>query len=99
MCGISLTDCSLGTIAYMNAVLILRGRSRRCITMPQPESTHLPAPPSIHAIVAIALALLTITLYMREKYPLEATSLLILTTVLLWFAVYQIQYEGGGGRA
>ena len=67
--------------------------------MPQPESTHLPAPPSIHAIVAIALALLTITLYMREKYPLEATSLLILTTVLLWFEVYPIEYAGARVRA
>jgi di/tricarboxylate transporter len=59
----------------------------------------LPAPPNIHAVIAIVLALAAITLYMREKYPIEVTSLLILTTIILWFEFYPIEYEGARVRA
>jgi di/tricarboxylate transporter len=54
---------------------------------------------SLHAFVAIALALFAIFLYTREKIALEASSLLILCIVLVWFELYPIEYEGERVRA
>jgi di/tricarboxylate transporter len=63
------------------------------------DRIHLPAPPSVHAVIAIALALTAIFLYTRDKYPIEASSLLILIAILLWFELYPIYYEGARVRA
>ena len=54
----------------------------------------MPPPPSVHAIVAIALALLAVYLFTRERYQLEATSLLVLMVILLWVALFQIDEDG-----
>jgi di/tricarboxylate transporter len=59
----------------------------------------LPDLPSLHAIVAIVLALFAIFLYTRERIPLEASSLLILCIVLIWFELYPIEFEGARIRA
>lgn len=45
----------------------------------------MPSPPGIDALVAIGVVLLTIFLFTREKYPLEASSLFVLCLLLLWF--------------
>ena len=50
----------------------------------------MPTPPSPHAAFAIALALLAIFLFTRERYLLEATSLFIVCIVLLWFELFPI---------
>lgn len=61
--------------------------------------TSLPPLPSIHALVAIGLALVAIFLYTRDKYPIESSSLLILIVILLWFEFYSIDLEGERVRA
>ena len=48
----------------------------------------MPAPPGIDALVAIAFVLVAIFLFTREKYPLEASSLLVLCLLLLWFELF-----------
>jgi di/tricarboxylate transporter len=47
-------------------------------------------PPSPHAAFALALTVLAVFLYTRERYLLEATSLLIVCVVLLWFELFPI---------
>jgi di/tricarboxylate transporter len=59
----------------------------------------LPAPPSLHAIAAIVLALFAVFLFTREKLRLETTSLWILIVVLVWFELFTIEYEGARVRA
>ena len=59
----------------------------------------MPAPPSVHALIAIALALTAIVLYTRGKHPLEASSLFIFIVTLLWFEFATIEYEGTRVRA
>jgi di/tricarboxylate transporter len=53
----------------------------------------VPTPPSIHAVFAIALALFAIFLFTREKYLLEASCLLILIVILVWFEMFPIELE------
>ena len=57
----------------------------------------MPAPPSVHAVAAIAVALLAIFLFTRERYLLEASSLLILCIVLLWFELFPLPDGKGIG--
>jgi len=59
----------------------------------------LPAPPSLHAIAAIVLALFAVFLFTREKLRLETTSLWILIVVLVWFELFTVEYEGARVRA
>ncbi|MBN1239749.1 MAG: SLC13 family permease [Gammaproteobacteria bacterium] len=54
----------------------------------------MPTPPSIHAVFAIALALFAIFLFTREKYLLEASSLLVLIVILIWFELFPIGGDG-----
>ncbi|MFO7287685.1 MAG: SLC13 family permease [Gammaproteobacteria bacterium] len=48
----------------------------------------MPSPPGIDALVAIGVVLFAIFLFTREKYPLEASSLLVLCLLLLWFELF-----------
>jgi len=51
----------------------------------------------VHAVAAIAVALLAIFLFTRERYLLEASSLLILCIVLLWFELFPLPDGKGIG--
>ncbi|HSD68738.1 MAG TPA: SLC13 family permease, partial [Woeseiaceae bacterium] len=54
----------------------------------------MPPAPDPHALFAIALALIAIVLYTREKIPLESSSLLILLVLLIWFESSDIEHHG-----
>lgn len=54
----------------------------------------MPPAPDPHALLAIALALIAIFLYTREKIPLESSSLLILLVLLVWFETSAIYHDG-----
>jgi di/tricarboxylate transporter len=59
----------------------------------------LPAPPSLHAIAAILLALFAVFLFTREKIRLESSSLFVLIVVLVWFEFFTIEHNGARVRA
>jgi di/tricarboxylate transporter len=59
----------------------------------------LPAPPSLHAIAAILLALFAVFLFTREKIRLESSSLFVLIVVLVWFELFTIEHNGARVRA
>lgn len=50
--------------------------------------------PGPHAYVAIALACVAIFLYTRQKLRIESSSFLILITILAWFELFNIEYQG-----
>jgi di/tricarboxylate transporter len=51
-------------------------------------------PPDINAFIALALVVVAIFLFTREKLLLETSSLLIFTFVLLWFYVVPMELNG-----
>lgn len=59
----------------------------------------MPAPPSLHAIAAILLALFAVFLFTREKIRLESSSLFVLIVVLVWFELFTIEHNGARVRA
>lgn len=59
----------------------------------------MPELPNVHAVFAIALALLAILLYTREKLALESASFFILAVIVVWFELWTIEYEGSRVRA
>lgn len=58
----------------------------------------MPAPPSISALIAIALVLFAVFMFTRDRYPLEATSLLVICLLLLWLELLPLAPEGLGAR-
>ncbi|MGH2567656.1 MAG: SLC13 family permease, partial [Bacteroidota bacterium] len=59
----------------------------------------MPAPPSPHTVVAIALVLVAIYLFTREARELESSSLFVLIAVVIWFELFVIEFEGARVRA
>ena len=55
--------------------------------------------PDPNALLAIALALGAIVLYTRERMPLELSSLIVLTIVLVWCELSVIELDGERVRA
>lgn len=53
-----------------------------------------PLPPNPHALAVLALALLALLLFTREKLPLETSSLLILASLALGFELFPFQVDG-----
>lgn len=59
----------------------------------------MPVTPDPNAVGAIVLALAAIYLFTRDGRALEASSLLILITILIWFELVPIEFEGTRVRA
>lgn len=59
----------------------------------------MPELPTIHVLFAIGVALVAIALYTRQKIPIEASSLLILCIVMVWFELNVIERDGARVRA
>ncbi len=54
----------------------------------------MPALPDMHGIAALALTLLALFLFTRDKIPLETSSLLILIVLVVGFEVFPYEREG-----
>ena len=54
----------------------------------------LPPPPNIHATAVLALTLLALILFTREKIPLESSSFLVLLCLTVGFEIFPFQSEG-----
>jgi di/tricarboxylate transporter len=59
----------------------------------------VPAPPSPHAVAAIALTLVAVYLFTRERFPLESSALFVLIVISVWFELFMIDYDGERLRA
>ncbi|CAB1078401.1 TrkA-C domain protein [Olavius algarvensis Delta 1 endosymbiont] len=55
----------------------------------------LPPPPNIHATAVLALTLLALILFTREKIPLESSSFLVLVSLTVGFEIFPFQSEAG----
>ena len=54
----------------------------------------LPPPPNLHAAAVLALTVLALILFTREKLPLESTSLLILVSLTVGFELFPFHRDG-----
>ena len=57
---------------------------------------YFPDLPNLHAIAALALTVLALVLFTREKIPLESTSLFVIVTLIIGFGLFP--YEGPLGQ-
>ncbi len=55
----------------------------------------LPPPPNIHATAVLALTLLALILFTREKIPLESSSFLVLISLTVGFEIFPFQSKEG----
>jgi di/tricarboxylate transporter len=60
------------------------------------ETTYLefPLPPNAHAVAALAITVLALVLFTREKIPLESSSFLILIILAVGFQVFPFEKDG-----
>ncbi len=55
----------------------------------------IPSPPNIHAVAVLALTVVALILFTREKIPLETSSLLVLIGLAVGFEVFPFQMARG----
>lgn len=55
---------------------------------------HFPPPPNAHSIAVLALTVLALLLFSRDKIPMESTSLFVLVALAVGFQVWPF-YSGG----
>ena len=55
----------------------------------------LPPPPNVHATLMLALTVLALILFTREKIPLESSSFLVLISLTVGFEIFPFQSEAG----
>ena len=53
----------------------------------------IPPPPNLHALAVLALTVLALVLFTREKIPLESSSLLVLLCLTVGFELFPFQAE------
>jgi len=55
---------------------------------------NLPSPPNVHAVAVLALTVLALILFTREKIPLESSSFLVLISLAVGFELFPFHLDG-----
>jgi len=55
----------------------------------------LPSPPNVHSLAVLALTILALILFTREKIPLESSSFLVLLSLAVGFELFPFHLNGG----
>ncbi len=53
-----------------------------------------PSPPNVHALAVLALTVLALVLFTRERIPLESSSFLVLISLTVGFELFPFQIDG-----
>lgn len=59
----------------------------------------LPPPPNAHAVAVLALTVIALFLFSREKLPLQTSSLCVLAALIVGFEAFPYRADGGAVRA
>jgi Na+/H+ antiporter NhaD/arsenite permease-like protein len=58
------------------------------------QEMSLPSPPNAHALAVLALTVLALVLFTRERIPLESSSFLVLISLTVGFELFPFQTGG-----